>query len=210
MVNLEDDHPEAVAALVDLLYKGDYERACQDGDAIDQMFFHIRVYYFAAKYDIKCLSKSASRKLTGAVPRVYLPLISADQAVKLIQFAYSFDTVEKDHDQVRKFICGLVLSRPLYLDDEEVLEAAKQHPNFSRDIIVVWRDWGRRESKVEVPCSQLCDGSLSCTIECNVCDNGKQRAPGNLPAHLMPRRPVDRDKARLLTGQDPLDTSELP
>ncbi|KAM3416653.1 hypothetical protein BST61_g8244 [Cercospora zeina] len=126
---LEDDHPNAVAAMVRYLYSADYDDAANegDGDQWDALVMNIRVNAIGNKYGLAELSLSALKKFRG---RILAEGSNALGFLEALSAAYADD--EHIEEPVRQLLMQCIMkSGKALLAREDFKQLAKSLPTLA-------------------------------------------------------------------------------
>lgn len=132
-IDLEEDPPDAVAAMLSFLYLFDYKIPEQQ-ESMD-LQFHAKVYVIAEKYDISCLKEHAFQQIRSK--NSSYRLLQNEQIhdfISMIEITYN-GTPEADRT-LRDFVCQWakknITSLAMQKEFEDLLESGG---NFAKELV---------------------------------------------------------------------------
>lgn len=143
-IEMPEDEPQIVSALIEFLYTGGYTYAYStqgetDSDAppsdLEEGSFHVGVYATAFKYDCQGLVKASLSSFIGVLRQ-----LKGIEVIRLWKAAYAKQLLlpkVSDNDMLAEFRSGLVvLLRDLYnTHGEEMDRTSEEHPALINDLL---------------------------------------------------------------------------
>ncbi|KAH7011365.1 hypothetical protein EDB80DRAFT_876030 [Ilyonectria destructans] len=152
-IDLPDDDPEAVSAMICYLYRGCYPRVEADAERPqmkrlgegwnvetygeetialqdEYLCLHAKVYAIAEKYQISGLKEMAHRSFSFLVPRTISPHNFAEAS----EIAYTM-TVDSDRG-LRDLVVDVLFSKSQFLEDEALKKLLKRLPDLTYDYVM--------------------------------------------------------------------------
>ncbi|KAK2777816.1 hypothetical protein FQN52_000823 [Onygenales sp. PD_12] len=151
VVNLMDDHPTAVEAMINFMYTFKYHN--KNEEEWESTLFHFRVYEVAEKYSVAPLEFLAKEKVEEILESGW----DVEDFFQLIQQVYL--STSSGAGTLRKTIAEQAyLNMDVLLPSPEFLRLLKEIPKFSIDI-------GRRASEISIFTCSGCKEKSFCPLK---------------------------------------------
>lgn len=192
-IDLSDDDPNAVEALLRFFYLGHYTN-CTGENVVDQnLAYHLKVYIVADKYVVHELRQLAGCDFAHKAERnCYLP-----EFADVVELVYQFDAM---HWLKSVLVSTAARHAPRLFNDwklQRFQEVARSVPSFTADIVMAFT---RPTRFGALPCisdaippeygwasAQHCDGSLVAGVESKTyrCPNCGEIFTASIPADML-------------------------